>query len=381
MIPDLSIRACLGRARRSTLLTCVGTLLACSQTMAADDALTVHITEGRAALPSLDMPGLVTVVDREQIEQSNARNLAELLAGRAGIQLTDLFGDGTQTSVDMRGFGPTASSNILILVDGRRLNNNSDVAAPAINRVRLDQIERIEIVRGSAGVLFGNQAVGGVVNVVTRSADLDAHYLEGGVGSYQSARAHAGFSRPLGHDLFLRVAASYRDTDNYRDHNSLRSKDLGLRLEQQYGRGTWFLEGDAANDYQQLPGSLFADEVAGDRRQSAPVYARDFSDTDTLTGRLGISHRFNDNWRAQGEATWRREDREFITSFRTFPGQPATQDRETWTLNPRLVGNVGEGASLTLGLDYEPTDYVLETQFGPQKVDQKIWGIYGQTSV
>ncbi|MEW8525886.1 MAG: TonB-dependent receptor plug domain-containing protein, partial [Candidatus Thiodiazotropha endolucinida] len=94
---------------------------------------------------------VISVITREEIEQSAAQNLLQLLSGHSGIQITSLYGDGSKATIDMRGFGPSAGANTLILVDGRRLNNSGDRAAPDLNSIDLRRVERIEIVQGSAG--------------------------------------------------------------------------------------------------------------------------------------------------------------------------------------------------------------------------------------
>lgn len=350
------------------------------KTVQAEEVV-VTITEGRSALAERSVPGLYTVIGRDEIAESKAQTLAEVLAGQPGIQLTDIYGDGTQTSVDMRGFGATASSNVLILVDGQRLNNSSDIAAPALQRIQPEQIERIEIIRGSAGVLLGNQAVGGVVNIITRSAKLPGAFVEGTVGSYNSIDGKFGVSQDLGAGFFLRLDGDYSDTDNYRDNNDTKLRHLGAQLIKEYEAGAVFAELKAGREDQELPGSLFAEEVKMDRRQSADVYSDDFRKADIFSGRLGLDHQFTDDWQFKGEANWRKEDGEFLVSFRSFPGSEATQDRRLWSFYPRLIGKVHERVDLTLGVDYENTDYRLVTSFGPQEVDQTIWAVYGVADV
>jgi len=128
---------------------------------------TVVVSATRSEQATVPTPASISVISAQEIEQSGARNVAELLRGRAGIQVSDLFGDGSGGAVfDLRGFGATAGSNTLIMVDGRRLNNGADIAAPDVTTIALKNIERIEIIQGSAGILFGNQAVGGVINII-----------------------------------------------------------------------------------------------------------------------------------------------------------------------------------------------------------------------
>ena len=345
---------------------------------AAPQSTTILIPDAYPAGWRTPDPQAVTVIDRQTIELGNARTLSEVLSGQAGLQVTDLYGDGTTTSVDMRGFGAAASSNVLILVDGRRLNNAADIGAPALHRVPLERIERIEILRGSAGTRYGNQAVGGVINIITRDTTLPSASLEAGVGSYDEYRATGGASTALSQALSLRVFADYRETDNYRDHNNLRADNLELGLDYRYETGHLVAEVSRSSDDLENPGSLFADELAADRRQSAAVYAEDFTESEAVIGRLGLSHRLTDRWTLEGDLNWREEDRDFVTSFRTFPGSLSRQDRRTWRFTPTLVGR-GDGENdwdLSVGLDLERTDYKLDSAFGIQAMDQALDGVF-----
>ena len=105
-----------------------------------------------------------TVIDKETIRQSQAQNLAGLLAGVPGMQFSPSGGQGAQTSLFMRG---TESDHTLILVDGVQMTTNSGPAG-RLEFIPLDQIERIEIVRGPRSSVYGSEAIGGVVNIITK---------------------------------------------------------------------------------------------------------------------------------------------------------------------------------------------------------------------
>ena len=358
-------------------------LLRCAGPALGQDPPTITIFDDTRAPPAPITGGPVTVIDRATIELGNATTLSEVLAGQAGIQLTDLYGDGTTTTVDLRGFGATAPANVLILLDGRRLNNSADIGAPALNHIPLDQVERIEILRGSSGVRHGNQAVGGVVRIVTRDLALPAAHLEAGAGSYDGRTARGAATVPLGERTFARVAADYRETGNYREHNRMRSNLLGVTLEHRHAAGHLTAEVGRADDHLQTPGSLFADELAADRRQSATAYRNDFSDTVATTGRVGLRQALDSRWRLDADINWRNEDRAFLTSFRAFPGSEAQQERRTWRFTPSLTGQLAVGGDvldLTAGLDIERTDYRLDSQFGVQAMDQQVDGVFAEAS-
>lgn len=342
----------------------------------------VVVTATRSESSGIPIPAGISIINRGEIEASGASSLVDLLRVRAGTHVSDLYGDGSSAAIDMRGFGATAVSNTLVLVDGRPLNNASDIGVLDLALVNLDDVERVEIVQGSAGTLYGNQAVGGLINIVTRKIPRGFE-AEGSAGyaSYDEQRLAARLSRRFDNGFAFSIRARNRDSDNYRDHNHTRLDQAGLRLEHNSSRGLIFLEHDDSEEDVQTPGSLFKDELEEDRRQSVAAYAGDFSSTHTRTTRFGIIHVLSADWRFEGEATYRDNDREFITSFRFSPGTLSTQHREITALNPRLHGatTCGTGqCEITLGIDREQTKYHLLTSFGPQDLDQDISSLYGQ---
>lgn len=348
----------------------------------ADRLDTVLVSAMRAEQSELTTPASITIVTREEIESRGARNVAEAVRGTGAVQVRDLFGDGSNAVIDMRGFGPTAGSNTLVLVDGRILNNSTDVAAPDLNAISIKDVERIEVVQGSAGTLFGNQAVGGVVNIITRSPDAIRAEAETAAGSYRGRALSGSFADRLVGGLKYRVAGKARSSDNYRDNNSVDYWNASGRLEYAHVNGRVFGEYQYVSDEIELPGSLFEEEVEEDRRQSAEVFREDFSDTKTHIGRLGLRQALSDHWLLEGEYTYRNADRDFRTSFRALGQQPAaTQDREVQTLNPRAVGifPLAHGdLEITTGADLVSTDYRLESSIGLQKVDQATSSYYIQ---
>src|SRR5260221_6182531 len=146
-------------------------LLACfcfSICFAQEDAVVV-VNATRFPEEVRRLPASTTVITAEDISRSAARTLPELLVGQVGFTQKDFYGNNAAyTSIDLRGYGITGPQNTLILLDGRRLNDFdlSGVQWPAIP---LALIERIEILRGTGAVLYGDNASAGGGNIVTRS--------------------------------------------------------------------------------------------------------------------------------------------------------------------------------------------------------------------
>ena len=323
----------------------------------------------------------LTVIDQKTIEESNASSVAELLRGQAGVNVTDFFGDGSQATIDLRGFGPTASSNTLVLIDGRRLNNSSDTAGPDLSLIDIDDIAQIEILQGSSGVLYGNQAVGGVVNIIRKKSFEDSARIGISGGSYGAQRLKFSGNKVFGRN---RVAGSVSDwsSDNYRDNNESENQRLSLRAERIDNGLTSYIEAEAVNDDINTPGALLKDELDDDRRQSLDFYEDDYFETETRMLRVGLSKVLDDARTLSFDFTNRDTDREFIQTFRPFPGSKTTQERDNQLLSATYqVVPVDPGIlnSYVLGFSRDATDYELVSVFGPQKIDQVIDDVYLST--
>jgi iron complex outermembrane receptor protein len=344
---------------------------------AATEIPAVVVSAARTEQSTLTTPASITVITREQIKASGARHINEVLRGQGGVQINDLYGDGSRATVDMRGFGDTAGSNTLILVDGRRLNN-PDIAAPDLNSIALEDVERIEIVQGSAGVLFGDQAVGGVINVITRKPGALRHTLKLSAGSYNTLQLHAMTSQALDSGLNYLLSLDARESDNYRDHNEASYLNGFGKPGYEYETGSVFGELQYINDELNTPGTLFADEVSADRRQVSPVYADDFSNAKTAIARVGLVQQLSDKWSLEAELTGRDTNGEFrLTSI------DGTQDRRVVELTPRFIGFVPaiNNTMLTLGADAVDSEYKLTTSFGDQVNDQLQSSVYAQAVI
>ncbi len=147
---------------------------------------TIIVTATRTEIPLSDSTIPVSIITREDIELSMATDLSELLRFEADIHIGRNGGPGQATSLFLRG---TESNHTLVLIDGVRMNP-STIGGAAIQNIAPEVIERIEIVKGARSALFGTDAIGGVINVITRRAD--SGYFEGGVGggSFASQSGH-----------------------------------------------------------------------------------------------------------------------------------------------------------------------------------------------
>lgn len=181
---------------------------AASEAPAPDENIIVTATRSAIPLENAIVP--VTVITRQDIEQSLASDLAELLRFEAGIDVGRNGGPGQATSIFLRG---TESNHTLVLIDGVRINPGT-VGGAAIQHIAPETVERIEIVKGARSALFGTDAIGGVVNIITRRNDRAAIQGSVGGGSFDTRSAFVTAGRHSD-DSNVGFAVNWQDTQGY----------------------------------------------------------------------------------------------------------------------------------------------------------------------
>ncbi|TAL62592.1 MAG: TonB-dependent receptor, partial [Bacteroidetes bacterium] len=187
----------------------------------------VVVTATRYEEQPSKVPANITVITEKDIKNSSAQNIPELLRTEIGIQVNDITGNRRNYAVDLRGFGETAPLNTLVLVDGRRINQ-PDLSGVDWTEIPLERVKRIEIIRGGRGsILYGDNATGGVINIITKEGDTFKAGGELSAGSYGTFKGSAYLNgSPNG--LSISLAGNYLTSDGYRDNSSTEAKDVGL---------------------------------------------------------------------------------------------------------------------------------------------------------
>ena len=203
----------------------------------------VVVTASRTPQPREAVIADVTVINNEEIERTGQSTLVELLAQQSGIEITSSGGAGTISSIFVRGAN---SGHVVVLVDGMRIDS-ATLGSTAFENLPVGQIERIEILRGPASSLYGQDAIGGVIQIFTKKGDgaikLNANV---GYGTYNTKRADAGVSGSIGDTRFaLNISSldthsfSAIDTKNkdYNDNDPYRNLAFSGNISQQIELG------------------------------------------------------------------------------------------------------------------------------------------------
>ncbi|MBW2617651.1 MAG: TonB-dependent receptor [Deltaproteobacteria bacterium] len=337
----------------------------------------VSVTATRSERETIKLARNVTVIGRDEIEALNPLSVTDLLEAVPGLVVRDYTGTGALASVDLRGFGDTGGLHTLVTVDGRRINQISH-AGVDFTTIPVENIERIEILHGPAGVLYGDSAVGGVINIVTKEGvGPIAAKVRGGYGSYEAWGGQA-FLQGGADEFSYFVSARYHHTDGYRDNSEteLAGATFNTRFYANPTLSFLFDGGLSRSDYS-LPGPLTEEEMEDDRRQSfSPEdwadnsdgwlrgqVRKDFGGWGVLTTDLSYRQRYSES------EVWSRRE--------TGLG--------SWGLQPKWVVDGALGSlehRITVGIDYYSTQMTtdIEAIGGPRerRVDYRLdsLGVY-----
>lgn len=189
----------------------------------------VVVTASRIPQERKAVIGDVSVIEAADIARAGQTTLLELLQTQPGIEIASNGGAGKPSSLFMRG---TNSNHVIVLVDGIRINSET-AGNIAFENIPIAQIERVEILRGAASSLYGQDAIGGVIQIFTKKGKDGAprFHASAGYGSYSTKTMDAGFSGSVGDTSFALNVSSY-DTDGFsaiRTHNRRYKDDDGYR--------------------------------------------------------------------------------------------------------------------------------------------------------
>jgi len=348
----------------SLVLAFISPSPAVSQSKEVQELQKIEVSVTRNKLPQEVIPGSSTVLDSAQFERKKYLNVEDMLRGELGLDVVQSGPTGASTTVFMRGAG---SSSTLVLIDGVQINSNTTGSFNFAN-ILLDNIERVEILRGPQSTLWGADAVGGVINLVTKKGNGKPTHrftFEGGSFSTfkESLTSSGGFE---GFDYAL--SASHIDTQGFSSANENRGNteddgyentSLSLRA------GLYFLEDgrvdiithyiDSRNEFDKFSGGVLVDGPP-------------FSLTESIYLSAPVYYSFTHWWEAKLTPSYAKED--LKSRQQTFPDSNIIST--TYTLDLQNTFTMGEYFKLIAGGEYQKRkgvnkgsfDKVLENKSG-----------------
>ena len=300
----------------------------------------VNITANRTARTVDDTLAAVSVITRQDIEKSQAKDLVQLLANQPGVITRSTGGLGKTATLILRG---TATGHLLVLVDGMRIGS-ATLGQAAFQDIPLSQVERIEIVRGPRSQLYGSDAIGGVVQIFTRQGQAEDTQFDAelGYGSHNTLRGTVGvsgaadstrYSLRLSHlssDGFNALKGNNPDDDGYEN------RSVSASISHEFSAGTEvgfnILRTEGNNEYDSAWG------------------IDNLYDSDFVQQNLGVyvDSSINDWWDTRISANQGRDETTNFTNGEEASNFDTERKQVSWQ-NDLMVG---EDSLLTLGVDF-----------------------------
>jgi len=335
----------------------------------------------------------VTIITAQEISESGATNLKDLLKTRANVHVRELNGTGSQAIVDLRGLGgDNPYGKTLVLLDGRRMNR-PDMSSVNWLQVPLQLIERVEVVRGTNTVMYGDSAVAGVINIITKKGAIETRTsLSAIFGENGSNVERAGIVGSK-EKFYYAANAEHQGNDGWRERSAFRSMGGGINFGYDFSdRFSVSLSGSYNKTEFEMPGNLTKAEMEADRTQSqpartwwvplwggywasTPAHTGDESENEYINasilfeGSLGEAGDFEVNF------LWGNKDITADMPSGWVPGQYNQLDIDTFGITPRYILATklfGFGNKFIIGLDLYHETLSLD-QFLDKERSQQAW--------
>ena len=218
---------------KNTLLLFI--IIICTKALSLEVTVPITIYHPLSKTIFTSIPGSSNIIiDQKNLEKYENTPIHNILGFESGIKTRSIYGSnssGSKTTLDIRGMGAQAKSNVLILINGQRLNNidMSEIDFPGIP---IESIDKVEIYKGSsASVLYGDGAIGGAINIITKPA-VNKEFVNEVImktGSFKYKELNWNISKKM-EGLTVSTYLNNVVTDGYRDHNEQQQTNFSSEL-------------------------------------------------------------------------------------------------------------------------------------------------------
>ena len=311
-----------------------------------------------------EVPANVLVITREEIAESTSNNIPDILSQIGGLNVRNTNGGQLNlgATIDMGGYGVTANSTTLILVDGQKINP-IDSSSVSWESIPLDSINRIEILHGGASVQYGNGAIGGVINIITNGGKRDLNQVSTSYGSFNTLVNNAIFRNTL-EQTTLQLSANTSNSNGWRQNSSANAYAFDAKVTQALG-GKDNVYADVFYSYsnQQNPGG-----VVGQVGQGNPQSAK-FNNIGSGTGanntgiRAGLAKELGSTFNLEVDGFYSNKNTFFNQPYYSTEASgigdypyisPSFTKFQGWQGNftPRIKGDFGSFGTSILGYEF-----------------------------
>ncbi|MBU3955786.1 TonB-dependent receptor, partial [bacterium] len=193
------------------------------------DLGTIVVTATKSEELLREIPVTAIVITGEEIEKSQAKNMNEILENIPGVSLSGGDADGRNPVINLRGFYDYNSSYVLVLVDGMSINS-PDTGKPYIDSIPLNNIERIEVIKGGHSAVWGSYAMGGVINIITKQGKETAAAANLSIGEWGTKNTDISGQALLPGNIAFSISANSKISDGWRQYSGYDIQTMGGSL-------------------------------------------------------------------------------------------------------------------------------------------------------
>ena len=245
-------------------------LFTCASIYAQNDTIKlkeVIVSGNRISLPISEDSRTISYISNEMIQQSAATNLTDLLQNVAGIDIRKRGVEGMQSDLFIRG---GSFEQTLLLIDGVKMDDPQTGHHTMNAILDLDNIESIEIIKGPAARVYGQNAFTGAINIVTKKIKNDALHLKVGYGSYENKKASIGIQEKLNDDIAILAHVSHQQSDGYRVNSDFENNSVFIKaqiknydlitsfIDRKFGAENFYSSNPNFEEYEETQNSLVA---------------------------------------------------------------------------------------------------------------------------
>ena len=311
-----------------------------------------------------EVPANVKIITRDEIENSSSNTIPQVLSQIGGLRVRGVNA-GTlnlDATVDMGGFGPTASSNTLILIDGIRINP-IDSSSVDWGSIPIDSVERIEIIQGGAGVQYGNGAVGGVINIITNGGKKNINQASTTYGSWGTLINNVILKNTIDKTTY-QLTANTSNTNGWRANTTGNAYSVDAKISQSLGgNDRVFVDAFYGYTNSQLAGPVLGLVGTGNPIALDPKRPYDAGKNLTVKNsgfRQGLTKTINSQYTLEFDSSYGTKDASFYTPQSDyfagggFVDSIRNNDLKGWQVaaSPRVKANFGLFGTSVLGYDY-----------------------------
>jgi len=335
------------------------------------NATDVIVTANRVHEKIQNIPANIQVISREDIQEINATSIPQILSQLGGFNVTGTalgqFNQGA--TIDIGGYGATSGSTTLVLINGQKVSPIDSSATPW-EIIPVQSIDRIEVIKGSAGVQYGDRAVGGVINILTNESQKSINQASATIGSFGTTGMNAIFQNKFNDTLF-KISGNASHSDGWRQNTASDQYSINARITQYSEKSSAYLEVFGNHNKNHTPGAVIAPIGQGNPRDvKCDIYscfkgANNKYDNYGLG--LGTTYEITNSVKFEGDFSYKNTKSEFFKNGDNqgdplngyalynppqYSAYSANYSRWRMDFSPRLKIDLEKLGNLVVGYDY-----------------------------